>query len=73
MLFRSRYNEVRDLLPLGGYQAGQDPEMDLAVRVYPEMARFLRQTTHSKVNLAESLVQLEQLMGVMGYEPASSL
>jgi flagellum-specific ATP synthase len=37
------------------------------------MARFLRQTTHSKVNLAESLVQLEQLMGVMGYEPASSL
>lgn len=69
----SRYNEVRDLLPLGGYQAGQDPEMDLAVRVYPDIAKFLRQATQTKINLAESLEQLEQLMGVMGYEPASTL
>ena len=68
----SRYNEVRELVPLGGYQAGQDPEMDLAVQAYPEMAKFLRQAAETKISRADSLQQLEQLMEVMGYAPASA-
>src|SRR5690606_9435210 len=31
----SRYQTVRELIPLGGYHAGQDPELDLAVKSYP--------------------------------------
>ncbi|QFU20483.1 flagellar protein export ATPase FliI [Shewanella eurypsychrophilus] len=58
----SRYNEVRDLLPLGGYQAGHDPQMDLAVQTYPKMAKFLQQNTKIKSDLNQSLDELEQLI-----------
>lgn len=57
----SRFNEVKELLPLGGYQAGQDPEMDLAVQSAPNMAAFLRQDSELKVSRSESLEQLQQL------------
>lgn len=63
----SRYNEVKDLLPLGGYQAGHDPEMDMAVRAYPQMAEFLRQSTHSSANHDQSISALAQLVSNMGY------
>ncbi|WP_076413106.1 flagellar protein export ATPase FliI [Shewanella sp. UCD-KL12] len=58
----SRYNEVRELLPLGGYQAGHDPQMDLAVQHYPEMAKFLKQGTDEKSDLNQSLEDLKQLV-----------
>lgn len=57
----SRFNEVKELLPLGGYQAGQDPEMDLAVQAAPNMAAFLRQDSEQKASRSESLEQLKTL------------
>ncbi len=57
----SRYNEVRELLPLGGYQAGHDPQMDLAVESYPMMASFLKQDTQQKFDLGQSLEALDKL------------
>ncbi|QQX80537.1 FliI/YscN family ATPase [Shewanella sp. KX20019] len=62
-----RYNEVKDLLPLGGYQAGNDAEMDMAVSAYPQMAAFLRQETHVQANLNQSLSALAQLVSQMGF------
>lgn len=58
----SRYNEVRELLPLGGYQAGHDPQMDLAVRSYPMMAQFLQQNINQKFDRQQSLEQLSDLI-----------
>lgn len=58
----SRYNEVKELLPLGGYQAGYDLEMDLAVQSYPLMAQFLRQDTEQKLDRQQSLQQLADLI-----------
>ena len=57
----SRYNEVRELLPLGGYQAGHDQQMDLAVTSYPMMASFLKQDTSQKFDLTDSLQALDEL------------
>jgi flagellum-specific ATP synthase len=42
-LLWSRHEEARELLLLGGYTAGQDPELDLAVRLQPALMQFLRQ------------------------------
>ena len=39
----SRYQEVRELIPLGGYQPGNDPEMDQAVLAHPKLVAFLQQ------------------------------
>lgn len=63
----SRYNEVKELLPLGGYQAGHDQEMDMAVSSYPQMAAFLRQETHTQADLSQSLSALAQLVAQMGF------
>jgi flagellum-specific ATP synthase len=64
----SRYSEVRELLPLGGYQQGQDLEMDLAVRHYADIAAYLKQNIDENIDLTSSLTQLTQLLDVMGYE-----
>ena len=58
----SRYNEVRELLPLGGYQPGQDFDMDLAVAHYDKIASFLRQNINEKIDHQSSLQQLQELV-----------
>ncbi|MBO2677111.1 FliI/YscN family ATPase [Shewanella algae] len=57
----ARYQEVRELLPLGGYQPGQDPELDTAVSHYPRIADYLTQTTDEAVDLSGSQQQLQSL------------
>ena len=46
-----RYQQVKELLPLGGYQPGADPEMDEAVNRYPFIAEFLQQGLHESAPL----------------------
>ncbi len=39
----ANYLQVKELLPLGGYQPGQDPELDRSVALYPQLQRYLQQ------------------------------
>lgn len=57
-----RYQEVKELLPLGGYQPGQDAELDKSVKCYPVFEQFLTQKQFDSVSLAESDQQLESLL-----------
>ncbi|WP_064601633.1 flagellar protein export ATPase FliI [Photobacterium sp. J15] len=59
----ARYRQVQDLISLGGYQPGQDPNLDLAVQSYPEICGFLQQGIHDSVPLEESQQQLMHLVG----------
>ncbi|WP_428449273.1 flagellar protein export ATPase FliI [Photobacterium nomapromontoriensis] len=61
----ARYRQVQDLISLGGYQPGQDPQLDLAVRSYPAICQFLQQRMDEKVTLQDSQMQLLQLTGGM--------
>nr|WP_051012902.1 FliI/YscN family ATPase [Gallaecimonas xiamenensis] len=58
----SRYQQVRELLPLGGYQPGQDPELDESVRRYPQIAAFLQQGIHQAADFSQSLAALEEVL-----------
>ncbi|MFR9720055.1 lateral flagellar FliI-like assembly ATPase LfiI [Aeromonas diversa] len=58
-----RYQQVRELLPLGGYQAGADPQMDEAVQRYPQIAAFLQQGIHEASPLGGVVEQLRQVAG----------
>lgn len=58
----SRYQQVRELLPLGGYQPGNDPEMDEAVQRYPQLAEFLQQGMHDKADWQSSRQQLAEVL-----------
>ncbi|MFS1436517.1 flagellar protein export ATPase FliI [Shewanella sp. 10N.286.48.A6] len=62
----SKYQQVKELLPLGGYQAGQDPELDIAVKAYPKMAQFLKQATSAQASHQQSIEQLQQLIESFG-------
>jgi flagellum-specific ATP synthase len=54
----SRFMKSRDLVQLGAYVAGSDPETDRAIVLYPALQRFLMQDMREAATLATSLQQL---------------
>ncbi len=58
----SLYQQNRDLINVGAYQAGSDPEIDIAIQLQPQLMSFLSQDMSQAVSLAESYTQLQQLV-----------
>ncbi len=59
----SAYQQNRDLISIGAYQAGSDPRIDEAINMQPRLLDFLRQSMHEPVALADSLRELHQITG----------
>ncbi|MCG9628033.1 flagellar protein export ATPase FliI [Vibrio mediterranei] len=57
----SNYLQVKELLPLGGYQPGQDPELDQSVAMHPQLKNYLLQAANEAVDFQTSLTELAQL------------
>jgi type III secretion protein N (ATPase) len=55
------YEEKRDLVTLGAYEAGADPRLDRAIRAAPELERFLSQLASERSPLAETRQRLLEL------------
>ncbi len=55
------YRQHRDLISVGAYQAGSDPQVDEAIALYPQLTRFLQQGMNEPVSLADSLSALQGL------------
>jgi flagellum-specific ATP synthase len=55
------YTAHQDLLRVGAYQPGSDPELDRAVAVLPALEQFLRQQRDEPAPLAETLEALLRL------------
>lgn len=58
----SLYQQNRDLINVGAYQQGADPEIDRAILLQPELMKFLSQDMNQAVSIAESYTQLEQMI-----------
>jgi flagellum-specific ATP synthase len=58
----SRYNKARDLIQLGAYVPGHDAELDLAVRLHPQLLALLQQDMHSAADLVACRQQLARLL-----------
>ena len=58
----SRFQQSRDLISVGAYVPGGDPDTDLAIARQPAMARYLHQGLHESEGLEESAAQLAQLL-----------
>ncbi|CDG33054.1 Flagellum-specific ATP synthase FliI [Parasaccharibacter apium] len=58
----SQWDEVRDLVRLGAYKAGNDPEADLAVQLGPQLEEFLIQKKTERVSLEDSFAGLRELL-----------
>jgi flagellar biosynthesis/type III secretory pathway ATPase len=52
------YQQARDLINIGAYVAGSNPQIDRALRLQPHIQAFLRQAPDSPTALNESLARL---------------
>ncbi len=57
----SHYQRSRDLIAVGAYVPGSDPETDLAIALLPQIARFLKQDVAERCDLDASRQALARL------------
>jgi FliI/YscN family ATPase len=55
------YQSSEDLIQLGAYLAGSNPQLDVAIRTMPHIQQFLRQVPERTVDLNETGSHLENL------------
>ncbi len=60
----SRYQRSRDLINVGAYVRGSDPQLDEAIALYPYLESFLRQGIHEQVTVSQSREGLAALLGI---------
>jgi flagellum-specific ATP synthase len=58
----AKHARVRDLIPLGAYQPGADPETDRAVKLHPHIEAFLCQGTREDAPFGPCVDQLKAMM-----------
>jgi flagellum-specific ATP synthase len=54
----SRYQRNRDLIAVGAYAAGNDPQLDDAIARYPRLEAFLQQDIGENIGYADAVGQL---------------
>ena len=58
----SRYQRSRELIAIGAYVPGADELTDLAIRLMPQIERFLCQEVSERASLPESIAALNRLL-----------
>lgn len=58
----SRYHRSRDLISVGAYVRGTDPQLDEAIALYPQLEAFLQQNMRERAGYGESCRKLENLV-----------
>jgi FliI/YscN family ATPase len=56
------YNDIEDLVNIGAYVPGANPEFDLAVQVRPKILQFLQQDSAAPQTLEQSSKQMDDLV-----------
>lgn len=54
----AKYNKARDLIQIGAYAPGSDPELDLAVRLMPAMNQLLQQDMHTAAPIDQAVAHM---------------
>lgn len=62
----ARYQRNRDLLAVGAYVPGGDPQADLAIRLFPQISAFLQQDMQEGAGMQASVTALEALLAQAG-------
>src|SRR5277367_5864402 len=57
----SAYQRSEDLINLGAYTGGSNPQLDAAIRVRPQLNEFLKQEAAANAPIDQTLAQLEAL------------
>ena len=57
------YEDMAELIRLGAYKAGTNPEVDEAVRLYPQLEAFLGQSKSERASMADGYDALAAILG----------
>lgn len=60
----AKHERSRDMVAMGAYMPGSDPELDQALKQWPAVLRFLQQDADEVVHFDEALAQLLALLKV---------
>ena len=60
----SKYFENKHLVLMGGYSQGQDPDLDRALSLWPDITKFLHQDENELCEFKESTQNLIELVGI---------
>lgn len=58
----STYQQNQDLIQVGAYEAGTNPELDSAIRLRPVMEQFLQQDMHSPMTFSDCLATVAHVL-----------
>ena len=58
--------ENRDLILMGGYAPGQDPDLDMAVQLWPQLMAHIQQPFNEGADAAQSIQALTDLLSGQG-------
>lgn len=64
----SRYADMEELIRIGAYRQGADPEVDAAIRFFAPAEAFLGQRKHDSMASDESFAHIYQMLGEAGVE-----
>ena len=67
----STYLDAKDLIDVGAYVPGSNPEIDWAIQMRPAIEQFLKQRGDEPVSWEDTLQRVQQLMG--GGAPAPAI
>jgi len=68
----ARYQQTRDLISVGAYAAGSDPETDFAIERYQPMKRFLQQGLNERASKDVSMAQLKKVLSAPADPPPNA-
>lgn len=66
----STYDDMAEMIRLGAYRKGADPEVDRAIHYYAPLEEFLRQDMLQQCKLEEGYAQLAAILGIHQWPPA---
>jgi len=58
------YENMAELIRLGAYRKGSDPDVDEAIALYPEIEEFLRQDKDDNTTIEEGFARLAAIIGM---------
>ena len=58
------YENMAELIRLGAYRRGSDPDVDEAITLYPDIEEFLNQNKNENTSIEESFAQLAAILGM---------
>ncbi len=59
----SVYEDMAEMIRLGAYRRGTDPDVDKAIQLYPQLEDFMGQRKSERADLALGYVQLGEILG----------